>query len=48
MVRGWAKWRRESSAPLPDLSIYVTAHDVLYDLDAGRLDLARALVPGSH
>jgi hypothetical protein len=44
MVRGWAK-RRSEAGPLPELSIYLTEPDVLYDLDAGRLELTRNLVP---
>jgi hypothetical protein len=45
MVRGWAKWRSGASGSLPGLSIHLTAPDVLYDLDAGRLELTRNLVP---
>lgn len=47
MVRGWAKRRSEAADPLPALSIYLTEPDVLYDLDAGRLELTRNLVPGA-
>ena len=45
MVRGWAAWQSSATGSLPDLSIYVTARDVLYDLDSGRLDLTRSLTP---
>jgi len=45
MVRGWARSRTEATAPPPALSLYVIARDVLYDLDARRLDIARNLVP---
>jgi hypothetical protein len=45
MVRGWAAWQASANGSLPDLSIYVTARDVLYDLDSGRLDLTRSLTP---
>ena len=48
MARGWARSRGAAEDALPDLSIYIhpTARDVLYDLDAGRLDIARSLAPG--
>jgi hypothetical protein len=45
MVRGWARWRTGATAPPPALSLYVTARDVLYDLDARRLDITRNLAP---
>jgi hypothetical protein len=45
MVRGWARWQETAVGAQPDLSIYVTARDVLYDLDAGRLNLTRFLTP---
>jgi hypothetical protein len=44
MVRGWAKWRSKGGL-LPVLSIYLTEPEVLFDLDAGRLELTRNLVP---
>lgn len=43
MVRGWARWQERAGDSPPDLRIHVVARDVLYDLGAGRLDLARSL-----
>jgi hypothetical protein len=43
MVRGWARWQERAADSPPDLRIQVVARDVLYDLAAGRLDLARSL-----
>jgi SIR2-like domain len=45
MVRGWASGRGAATGSRPSLSIYLIARDVLYDLDAGRLDLTRNLTP---
>jgi hypothetical protein len=43
MVRGWAKWRAACEEAAAGLSIFVTAPEVLYNLDAGRLDFSAYL-----